>query len=350
MNTTSLGLSTLRQHAAKERLPDEGDLLTGREHVKAYLDPLTRTPLLNGKIETETTVLAIGRKGQLKEASPGSDRRALTPFRLLLRDGKGKERVEEADIVLDCTGTYGHGRSLGDGGIPAVGELTARPQIICGVDDILGEKAAQYADRTVLVVGGGHSAATSVCQLAQLAQKHSSMWIIWLAHSTGSQPIKRVMNDPLRERDLLASKANMLATRGEGNVEFHAGAIVEAVDYQGKEGFHVTARIGSSTRTWTVDRVIANVGYEPDNRLYRELQVHECYASFGPMKLATALLDHVGGDCLTIPSQGPATLKNPEPNFYILGMKSYGRASNFLMRTGFEQVRDVFTLIQGKAS
>ena len=36
-------------------------------------------------------------------------------------------------------------------------------------------------------------------------------------------------------------------------------------------------------------------------------------------------------------------------NFYILGAKSYGRNANFLLRNGFEQVREVFTLIMGKA-
>ena len=41
--------------------------------------------------------------------------------------------------------------------------------------------------------------------------------------------------------------------------------------------------------------------------------------------------------------------RNPEPNFYVLGVKSYGRNPHFLLRTGFEQVRDVFTLILGKA-
>ena len=101
--------------------------------------------------------------------------------------------------------------------------------------------------------------------------------------------------------------------------------------------------------TWEAERVIANVGYSPDRGLYRELQIHECYASFGPMSLAAALLKHGGGDCLTMPSQGAAVLRTPEPNFYILGAKSYGRNSNFLLRTGFEQIRDVFTLITGKS-
>ena len=343
MNSTSLGRSILH-----DKLPADADLLTGRDHVAAYLEPLAKTSQLAGQVETDTTVLSIGRKGYLKGDKPGDPRRGQHPFRLLVRNGKGQERIEEADVVLDCTGTYGNGRHLGDGGIPAVGELTARAHIVSGLEDILGEKASHYADRTTLVVGGGHTAATTVCQLASLAKKHPSTWIIWLARSSGSQPIRRVMSDPLRERDLLASRANTLATRGEGNVEFFPGAVVEGVEHAGKDGFLVTARLGENTRTWEVERVIANVGYEPDNRLYRELQVHECYASQGPMALAAALLKQAGGDCLTVGAQGAQALKNPEPNFYILGMKSYGRSSNFLLRTGFEQVREVFTLITGK--
>ena len=97
-----------------------------------------------------------------------------------------------------------------------------------------------------------------------------------------------------------------------------------------------------------MERIIANVGYGPNTDLYRELQVQECYASLGPKNLSDALLKHTGGDWLTVPSQGPATLRNPEPNFFLLGAKSYGRNSHFLMRTGFEQVRDVFTLIMNK--
>ena len=41
--------------------------------------------------------------------------------------------------------------------------------------------------------------------------------------------------------------------------------------------------------------------------------------------------------------------KSPEPGFFLLGAKSYGRNSSFLLRVGFEQVRDAFTLIAGKA-
>src|SRR5205814_802489 len=151
------------------------------------------------------------------------------------------------------------------------------------------------------------------------------------------------------ERDRPAVRANTLATRADANVEFRAQTVVESIESQGQDkGFRVTTRSVGKPRVLEVERIIANVGYSPDRLLYRELQIHECYASFAPMKLA-ASLQGKGQDCLTQTGAGPEALRNPEPNYYILGAKSYGRNSTFLLRVGFEQIRDVFTLITGKA-
>ncbi|MGH7169259.1 MAG: hypothetical protein ACRELG_03145, partial [Gemmataceae bacterium] len=292
---------------------------------------------------TETTVVQVGRRGFLKEEAPGEARRGQQPFLLLLRTDK-REIVEEADVVLDCTGTYGQPRSLGDGGIPAIGETAARPLIAWGLEDVLGERSSVYADKTTLVVGSGYSAATTVCHLAKLAERHPATWVIWLARGSGTQPIKRFVNDPFKQRDQLAVRANMLATRGDGNVEFHPQTVVTGIECAGADkGFKVRTLCAGKMATWEADRLITNVGYTPDNTLYRELQVHECYASLGPMNLATLVKQ--AGDGLTIPSQGNATLHNPEPHFFVLGAKSYGRNANFLLRTGFEQVREVFSFL-----
>jgi thioredoxin reductase len=347
MNGTALGRSRLRADDAGHELPGTNDFLTGREHLAAYLEPLAKSPLLQGALRLETAVVQVGRRGLLKEEGTADARRG-QPFRLLLRQGK-KEWVEEADVVLDCTGTYGQSRWLGEGGIPAVGETAARPHIAAGLEDVLGDRRAQYADRTTLVVGAGFSAATTVCNLAKLAEKHPATWVIWLARGSATQPIRRFVNDPLRERDQLAVRANTLATRGEGNVEFHPQAVVESVECAGPDrGFKVAARCAGKVLTWEVDRLVANVGGTPNTDLYRELQVHECFASLGPMALATVLAQS-GPNSQTLPSPAPAALRNPEPNFYILGAKSFGRNSAFLLRTGFEQVRQVFTLITGKS-
>jgi hypothetical protein len=350
MNTTHLGRAAILAGDPKHEFPGDGDCITGRQHVAAYLEPLAKCAVLRGCLALDTQVLHVGRRGLLKDDLPGDAARAKQPFRLLVREGKNRERVDEADVVLDCTGTYSRHRWLGDGGIPAPGEIAAEPHIAYGLDDILGDRRGHYAGKNVLVVGSGYSAATSVSNLAQIAEENSATWVVWLARGSGTQPLKRVNGDPLRERDRLAVRANTLATRPDGNVEFHNQTMIENIEFAGPDkGFRVTARVAGKSRSWDVDRIIGNVGYSPDASLYRELQVHECYASLGPMNLAAALLKHSGGDCLSIPAQGANTLRNPEPNFYILGAKSYGRNSIFLLRAGFEQVREVFTLITGKS-
>lgn len=308
LNSTSLGRATLRREVPQIQLPAEDDLLTGREHVAAYLEPLAQCGLLAGHLETETEVLYIGQNLPGKE-----EKRAAQHFHLLMQTDQGKEKVEEADWVLDCTGTYGNGRWLGGGGIPALGERSARAHISYGLEDILGVQSSRFADKTTLVIGAGHSAATTVLALAELARRHPSGWVIWLARGSGSQPIRRVLNDPFRERDLLASRANMLATRGEGHVEFHSNAVIEAVEYRDKEGFRVSARVGGTVRSWEADRVIANVGYEA-----------------GP----TPWLRFSD--------------RQTDSRYQMLGIKGAVPGSHPLMQAGFEQVRAVFARIMGK--
>jgi hypothetical protein len=51
--------------------------------------------------------------------------------------------------------------------------------------------------------------------------------------------------------------------------------------------------------------------------------------------------------CGSVPPHGAEQLKHPEPDFYTVGMKSYGRAPTFLLLTGYEQVRSVVAAIAG---
>ena len=78
-----------------------------------------------------------------------------------------------------------------------------------------------------------------------------------------------------------------------------------------------------------------------------------CYESDGPMRLAAALKgaragagDAAASDCLQQAAPGPDQLKSPEPNFYVLGSKSYGRDPSFLLRTGHQQVEAVVSLLK----
>ena len=65
------------------------------------------------------------------------------------------------------------------------------------------------------------------------------------------------------------------------------------------------------------------------------------------MNLAAALLARGGGgNCLAVAPSGPDVIRNPEPRFFIIGHKSYGRRSDFLLRAAQDQIRDLFRIVE----
>lgn len=347
MNRSRLGARLAKEAGAFA--PDPETFPTGDELVAQYLLPLSSHPLLRGRIETGSRVLSISREGLLKGDFLGRPERRSRPFRLLV-ERDGNEKVFHADCVIDATGTYGTPRWLGSGGSPAVGERQAF--ITRHLPDVLGRDQVTYAGERVLVIGAGLSAATLVRDLAALANTARETEVVWAVRREVREggPIPRIPDDPLPERVKLTREANALATGGSPHVKLRPGVTVQSIQRE-RDGERV-GLIGTnaSASVEHFDRVVAMVGYRPDRSLWEELQVHECYASGGPMKLAAALLGSVGGDCLTQTSHGPESLASPEPDFVVIGAKSYGRNPQYLLRLGHEQVRDALHLLTGGQS
>jgi hypothetical protein len=65
-----------------------------------------------------------------------------------------------------------------------------------------------------------------------------------------------------------------------------------------------------------------------------------------PSSLAP-MIDPNVHSCGTVEPHGAKVLAHPEAGFYLVGMKSYGRAPSFLTLTGYEQVRSVVAEIAG---
>src|SRR5918999_1610177 len=147
----SMNVSPRARRALGEDAPDGDALPTGDELADRVLDPLAAR--LAPHVRLGTRVVAVGREGLLKHEEIGTGARTTRPFRLLV-DEDGEERVEHADAVLDCTGTYGNPNSLGDGGIPAPGERTFADRI----ERRLPRIGAEWAGRTVLLTRARHSA------------------------------------------------------------------------------------------------------------------------------------------------------------------------------------------------
>ncbi len=323
-------------------VPSGDECPTGHELVARLLRPVAEAPEIAPRIRRGTRVLEVSREGLLKNEEIGTPARAEPPFRLVISDSDGTESVEHAEIVLDCTGTYGHPNALGSGGIRAPGERSLEDRITRLIPDVLGDEAT-WADRSILLVGGGHSGQTVARELAELARRHPGTKVIWALR--GSDPSFGAMpDDPLPARVALLKSAAEIGS-GATNVEVRMGRSVEALKQSGSQVAAMLRTADGSFEDIVVDRIIALTGSVGDPTLYRQLQVHECWATSGPMKLAAALLGSSSADCLTQASRGPETLKNPEPDFFLLGSKSYGRNNTFLLRVGWEQVAEIFELI-----
>lgn len=346
LNHSQRGVTAVSANDPTWHAPHPSALQTGSEYVERYLLPLSRTPELTGRIHTHSDVLFISRQGALKGDLIGKPARQDHPFRILFRSKDSRERVHLADIVIDASGVYGTHNWLGEGGIPAPGEISLQDRIFYHIPDFNNGERAHFAGKRTLLVGSGYSAATVVADFASLIREEPSTQLIWAVRKDSSAPIPVIENDPLHGRKNLTQLANALAAFGSSGITMRSGTTVEAISTRAKEVLAVTLGSAGKTDVVEVDNVIAMVGYGPDNSVYRELQVHECYASRGPMNLSAALLGaSASADCLDQKSLGADTLKNPEPNFFIIGNKSYGRNPTFLINVGLNQIEEVFSLI-----
>lgn len=344
-NCSPLGLQRLEAEGA-ETLTSESLCPTGKELAEAYLLPLSNLPELKDSVRSGHQVLSCGRREIGKNYLGANPSRRDYPFRLLLRDGSGTESIEEADVVIDTSGVFDRANWFGEGGIPAVGERNLDTEICRRPPDILGAERDAYANNLTLLVGSGFSAATSVVALRQLQEQAPRTQAVWICRSSGDSPIREIENDTLPSRAELARQANAIASNPPNGFRYLAGSHIQGITKTGGR-YRVTVRLeNGSEESIACDRIISNIGYRPDESLYRQLQIHECYATLGPMDLAASLLAQGDVDCLAVQSEGPNVLKNPEPGFFILGAKSFGSNSSFLIRLGHEQIAQAFTLIE----
>ena len=314
--------------------PDLTALPTGGQPVGAYLEPLAKLPALAGRIRYGATVTAIGRDGVDRVRTAG---RADTPF--VIRIAGGSEIL--ASTVIDASGTWRTPNVLGVNGLPAHGEINAAAHIDSALPDVLGRDRAAYAGRHTLVVGAGHSAANTLLALAELADQESSTTISWAIRT--ADPTRTYGGgdaDALPARGALGTRVRTLVD--SGRIQLLAGFGVGQLETDGGR-VAVTARDG---RTVTVDRIVSATGFRPDHTIAAELRL-DLDPVLGATRQLAPLIDPNEHSCGTVPPHGVDELTQPEPGYYAIGAKSYGRAPTFLMATGYEQARSVVAALAG---
>lgn len=322
--------------------PNPDDLPLAGDVVDRVLQPYAALPAVQRALHLKTRVVAISREGFDKVKTTG---RESAPF--VIRAERNGQPVEfRARAVIDASGTWATPNPLGANGLPAIGERENAEAIFYGIPDVLGRDRGRYAGRRTLVVGAGHSAANALLALAELAQAAPGTRLAWAVRSP---VLTRVFGggdaDALPARGQLGSALKSL--RDSGRMEFVSGLRIGEVV---RAGASLTVRgfdaEGRPLEVPGIDQIICATGQRPDLAMVGELRLKldpwlESTEALGP------LIDPNAHSCGTVRPHGHRELAHPEPGFYTLGVKSYGRAPTFLMATGFEQARSVVAAIAG---
>jgi thioredoxin reductase len=311
---------------------------TGGELVEEYLQPLADLAQIRPHVRLQTRVLSVTRQGFDKMKSSGRDD---APFVLRIQYADGEEADVLARAVIDASGTYHHPNPLGAGGVPAAGEQRFAEHIFYGIPDVLGRERNRYANRHVLVVGSGHSAFNAILDLATLAEDAPETTIFWAVRR---QQIDHLFGggkrDQLPARGALGGR--ILELLADGRVRLLTGIQVRQL-VASDRGIVVVHRDGELP---AVDEIISATGFRPDLSMLSELRVSIDPTVESAAELAP-LIDPNVHSCGTVPPHGVDELSHPERDLYIVGVKSYGRAPNFLLLTGYEQVRSIVAALTG---
>jgi len=373
-NRSPLAVRLLKSNG--EVLPPDEEYSSGDELV-SYIQKIAALEPLQNRVFSQTEVLAVTREACLRSDFIGQSRRSEYSFRLLLRDSLGNERIENFDAVIDASGVYTSPNWIGSGGAPCPGELNCKDCIDYALPDVAGRERARFANRSTLVVGSGHSAASTLLSVADLMDEFPDTKLVWMVRRNvpdHGAPFTIVPEETSTTRAKLHHRANDLVKHP--NVRFLHSAVVEKIGHHGAR-FRVdvsTPEVGLSS--FEVDNIAAHTGFRADTKLWQELPIEVHPATGAPRKLGEALNAHnlhsgvglstgyaekqpleeaeeheknPGHDRWSFLINDPQLLETGEPNFFVLGIRSYGRDAGFLMHNGFRQVRDVYKLLSGNS-
>lgn len=311
--------------------PESSALPTGAQLIDQYLAPLTATPELRNRIRYGQKVVAVSRQGMDRTRSTG---RADTPFVVRIQTAAG-DTEQLARAVVDTSGTYSSPNSILASGLAPTDDVAAL--ITHPLPDVLHADRAQFAGKHVVVVGSGHSAANTLMGLSSLVRSEPGTTISWVIRSADPTQLFGSTGDDLEARGALGDNVHDLVRQGV--ITLIDRFEIDTATRNG-DGLRLAGRRAGEEFEVEADVVVNATGFRPDLQMHREIRLSLDEIVEAPRMLAP-LIDPNLHSCGTVDPHGVVELMHPEPNFFIAGMKSYGRAPTFLLRTGYEQVRSI---------
>tara|TARA_R110002050_G_scaffold92952_3_gene194375 strand:- start:2646 stop:3851 length:1206 start_codon:yes stop_codon:yes gene_type:complete len=342
MNVSELGTSTVESTFGCSFQKDE--IPTGDDYLRDYLKPLAEFLKQQTEIvfHFNTAVMGIAKCGYLK----GDDVNGLCRKNDLFRIVDNDEQSFHANVVFDCSGLYSvnNRKCLGSGGLPAKGEkiLYQNANVHYLIEDILGEKRSQYSGKNTVVIGSGYSAITMVQSLLNLKSEDSSTQITWITRKSRNA-YERYENDPLKERDSLSKFGNTIMSGNHKSIN-HIGGYSGIRQFGSESMEKISFQLEHNDVWISCDNLCVAIGYLPNTKLYQELHVKNCWATDGLHSIAQLIHN---SNCLTQSHPSRTSLLTTEPMFFVLGSKSYGRRSSFLLSIGLQQIEEISRYFSG---
>jgi thioredoxin reductase len=321
--------------------PDKDSVHTGKEFYDQYLGPLANHSSIKPYLHTNSKVVAIGRKNMDKMKTNNREKQ---PF-VIQVEQKGKNHFFEVSAVIDASGTWNHYNPVGAGGLFAVGEKENAGKIFYGIPDVTGQLKHRYKNKNVLVIGGGHSAINTVLELNTLKKEFPQTEIHWVLRKekiTDAYGGKE--DDALPARGVLGIKIEQLVN--QDRISIYTPFQVEEIENENDSLTLIGTQYGIKKALGGIDEIIANTGTRPDFSFLREVRA-DFDSTVESVPALAKLIDPNVHSCGTVRPHWEFELRQKEKDFYIVGMKSYGRAPTFLMATGYEQVRSITAALAG---
>lgn len=313
---------------------------TARNYRENYLVPVAKKANLS--IRFNHRVTAIGRRG-VDKSRLETNARKITPFKLMV-ETQGEMINLLAHYVIDASGIYRTPLPLGEGRIEAKHEASYKAEIEYGVVDFKA-RFDEFNGKTTLLFGDCYAAFCSYRSFLEcLGDWGKSTRLICIKESSTEPFYPGFVDDEFDQRAQFY-KAQSLPEH-QSLVSFKTLASVIGVDKAKDQAWSVELCSPKELVTLKADHLVSNYGWGADTSLWQNLQVHLCYASGAPMNYAAAMLPDIQANKFISQAMPKQAMTHPEPNFYVLGSKSYGRSPGFFMRIALGQIVNIFQLIQ----
>ncbi|WP_432816104.1 NAD(P)-binding domain-containing protein [Ureibacillus chungkukjangi] len=318
--------------------PQAEELPTGKELVENYLEPLASLPQIKKNLQLNAKVLSVSKKSLDKMKNSGREQSSF----VIYVEQQGVTGRIEAKAVIDATGTWAQPNPVNADNIWTAEERELEDRIFYGIPDVSGKQRKRYIGKKVAVIGGGHSAINTILELSTLGENVEIYWVMRKPNVENMYGGKE--KDALKARGELGIRIHQLVESGK--VKVYTPFMINQLARK-SNGIELRGEyFGEEFAISEIDEIITNTGSRPDFSFLSEIRL-SVDSSTESVEALSPLIDPNLHSCGTVRPHGEAILRQPEKNFYIVGMKSYGRAPTFLMATGYEQVRSISSYLIG---